>query len=296
MKIKNIYQLLFYITFYIIIGALLFFIVFYPLYRLMEYLSDVEIEVNTIIAIIGVITCIFLFFKSRTIKQSVYTKKSFTIINEIFYKLVPYLQTFYNSLKIKNLTVCFIAFWNNGNITIDKNDIPSGDPLRIEIPNDIKILEKSIVTSSNKANKFNINGIYNNSIKIDFDYLDPNEGGVIKIIHDGSTSKNFFVRGRIKGAAEPAHINLSEDNLDIVIDFSNIKFSLKIRRNIFGFIFILVSLFFVLVSLFTIIFLKQSSIPLWGNVFCYTYLISHSYQKLIKIRTPKEFSFIDETI
>jgi len=292
MKIKNIYQLLF----YVIIGVTSFFIVFYPLYRLMEYLSSVTVEISIIISIIGLIICVFLYFKSRIIKQSVYTKKSITIINKYFYKLVPYLQVSYNDSKLKNLTLCFIAFWNNGNITIDKNDISSGDPLRIEIPNDIKVLEKSIVTSSNKANKFNINEIYDNSIKIDFDYLDPNEGGAIKLIHDGNTSSKILVRGRIKGAGEPNHINLSEGNPNIVIDFSNFKFSLKIRRNFFGFILILVSLFFVLVSLFGIIFLKLNSIPLWLNLFSYTYVIFDSYQKFIKIRTPKEFSFIDETI
>lgn len=293
MKIKNIYQLLFHVVVFVLVV-----IVFFQLVNLMEHFSNVnvKVDINIIISIIGLIICVFLYFKSRKIKQSVYTKRSITIISKNFYKLVPHLQVSYNDSKLKNMTLCFIAFWNNGNITIDKNDIPTGDPLRIEISNDIKILEKSIVTSSNKANKFNINEIYDDSIKIDFDYLDQNEGGVIKLIHDGDTSSKILLRGRFKGAGEPNHVNLSEGNPNIIIDFSNFKFSLKIRRNFFGSILILVSLSFILASLFGIIFLKLNTIPLWLNIPSYTYLIFYSYQKFIKIRIPKEFSFIDETI
>ena len=168
--------------------------------------------------------------------------------------------------------------------------------MRIEIPNDIKILEKSVTTISNIANEFKINEIQNNSFKIDFDYLDPNEGGIIKLIHDGSTSINFLVRGRIKGAGEPDYINLSEGNINVAINFSYFKFSLKIRRNIIGFIFLLAPLFIILVSIFAIIFLHQNNIPWLLNLFCYSYTVFYLYQKYIKIKIPKEFSFIDKNI
>jgi len=264
--------------------------------KLNEYFLNTKIEISYILYIITFTTTIILYVKSRTIKQSVYTLISYTIINQNVCKLLPNLQISYRNSKVKNLILCFIAFWNNGNKTIDKNDIPDGDPLRINIPDDVKILDKSIIISNNQANRFNINDVYNESIKIDFDYLDPNEGGIIKLIHNGSTSKDIFIKGKIKGASEPNYIDLNEGNLNVTIDFSFFKFSLKIRRNFIGFVFIFFSLSFILTSLFSIIYLKQGSIALWINVFFYSYAIYYSYQKYLKIKIPKDFNFVVENI
>lgn len=295
MKIKNIFILSFKIIITIIIISLYIFGLF-KLPKLNEYFLNTKIETSYILYIITFITTIIIYVKSRTIKQSVYTLISYTIINQKICEFLPNFQISYRKSKVNNLIVCLIAFWNNGNKTIDKTDIPDGDPLRINIPDDVKVLEKSIIISNNQANRFSIDDDYNKSIKIDFDYLDPNEGAMIKLIHNGSTSKDIFVKGKIKGASEPNYIDLNEGNLNLTIDFSSFKFSLKIRRNFIGFVFIFLSLSFILISLFSIIYLKQSSIALWFNVFFYSYAIYYSYQKYLKIKIPKEFNFVVENI
>ncbi len=60
------------------------------------------------------------------------------------------LQIQYKDQKINNLTLSEIYIWNDGNLTIDKNDVTDLAPLQLSLDSVAKVLEESIVQVTDK--------------------------------------------------------------------------------------------------------------------------------------------------
>jgi hypothetical protein len=101
--------------------------------------------------------------------------------------------------KVKTLSVVKIAIWNNGNETLDKHQLVEKDKLRIEISNDTKVFDYSIIQVNESSNSFNLKKLNPNIIEINFDYIDQNQGCVIQIIYDGIKTSDINLKGKIKG-------------------------------------------------------------------------------------------------
>lgn len=134
-----------------------------------------------------------------------YSHWSINIINELVTKFES-LQMTYSGLPIENLTVTKILFWNGGNDTKDDQDISRVDPLKIYIKENYEILESNVLYSKNPANQFSVKTANDKSYAIlNFDYLDKDEGGIVQLIHTGTSDKDIEIRGTIKGAGKPVH-------------------------------------------------------------------------------------------
>lgn len=161
----------------------------------MNTLSILSVAIGIISLIIG----IFLSIKGWRFKRPKYFIRSNNLIQNFEDKLSG-LVINYKGEPVKNLTVTKIAFWNHGRETINYSDIPDADPIRIEAKGDCKILHAEIIWIKNSANKFKVSEIDNyKSVKILFDYLDKNEGGIIQIVHTGKSSKDIEIKGCVKG-------------------------------------------------------------------------------------------------
>lgn len=150
------------------------------------------------IGFIGIILAVIFYIKSRKLKRPIYWMRTFEILKgeEKF----PKLSIAYESETINTVSLTKIAFLNAGNETIDSGDIAPKNPLRVEIGGSFKILDKSIVYHKNEANNFKLQETEEkNILKIDFDYLDKDEGAIFQIIHDGASADAINIRGSIKG-------------------------------------------------------------------------------------------------
>jgi hypothetical protein len=159
------------------------------------------------ITFVSIVLAIYFYFRSKSIKIPVFSKESFNIIQDSISKLSD-IKVSYKDEIINNLTITKIAFLNRGRETIDKTDIAEKDPLRITVKENLKILDAKIIYTSakNDENVFCISNIEdNNSIKILFDFLDKDQGGIIQIAHTGTSSKDIAVTGKIKGVEKLIH-------------------------------------------------------------------------------------------
>ena len=111
------------------------------------------------------------------------------------------IQITHNGNPIDTLTVTKYAIWNSGNKMIEASDIVPSEPLRIHTNDEAKILSAKVTDVVNPSNMLTIteNPEFDNAVVISFDYLSPNEGAVIQILHTGSTSHSLSFDYQIKG-------------------------------------------------------------------------------------------------
>ena len=157
------------------------------------------------LAMLSIVVSIYLYRKSRKRKKPVFDKRSINVISDTIQQIGEIDVTFKGS-KIENLTVTKVAFWNDGNDTINDTDQAPTDTLKIAISEDYNILESEVIFQSNYTNNIKAN-ISNNQIDISFDYLDPNQGGIIKFVHTGKKSSDIDLTGTFKGANKLKRVN-----------------------------------------------------------------------------------------
>jgi len=157
------------------------------------------------LALLSIIVSIYLYLKSRKRKKPVFDKRSINVISDTIRNLGD-IDVKYKGDEIDNLTVTKVAFWNNGNETINENDQAPTDKLRISLGEDFIVLESEILFQSSKSNNFQVTNS-TNYISISFDYLDPKQGCIIKLIHTGRSSSDVSLLGTFKGSDKLKKVN-----------------------------------------------------------------------------------------
>ena len=101
---------------------------------------------------------------------------------------------------VERLTKTILIFWNNGTEVIDGKDIVASDPIEIAFYSGDNILSYRILKRTKDANKVIVDKSWlsDNALLLSLDYLDPNDGVVLEIIHD-SEEKYPKITGTIKG-------------------------------------------------------------------------------------------------
>lgn len=157
-------------------------------------------DFGMIFDIAAIITTIIVAKKTLSKPKLLYDIKCTTLIWGC--RHFRQLEVKYQSREIEQLSSTTITIWNNGNKTLEENDIPKATPLRISTKDDVEILGYRISDINNKANKVTLTTFEEEnrqSLKIDFSYLDPNDGFKVEILHTGRSSSDIKISGRIKG-------------------------------------------------------------------------------------------------
>lgn len=151
------------------------------------------------LALMGIILSFVFYYKSIKHKNFSYNLRNFIIIrNKI--AVTPELEIFYKKNLIQSLMLTKISFWCSGNLVIDKSDIAEVDPIGIEFSNEISVFDVKIEYQNSFSNNFSVEFIKEKKfIKISFDYMQKNDGVILNIYHNGTSSTHFKVRGSIKG-------------------------------------------------------------------------------------------------
>ncbi len=185
-----------------------------------------------IIAILGIILTFYFALRGRKIRKISFDKSSYTIVGNINEELKD-LEIKYDNKIIDSLSITKIAIWNDGNQKLEETDFASSKPLAIEAPYDCKILNSSIIISSEEANSFSIDmDNEKNMIFINFEYIDPKEGIIVQVLHTGNY-ENLKLVGKIKGGISIKNENL-EDKLENNIFYKALNNVLdKISENSF---------------------------------------------------------------
>ncbi len=137
----------------------------------------------------------------------------------------------YDSEPIPRLSVGIVAFWNGGTSVLDGSALVQRDPLRITVHPDGKILDATIVANPNPECdcrvKFDCE-VEPKSVLIDFDFLNPNNGIAVRILHTAQ-AHGLEVGGTLKGVRlEHQWGSASTQAFQRISELGNLKFILLI--------------------------------------------------------------------
>jgi len=162
--------------------------------------TDLAVGVGGIV--LGIITSYIFHLIQKRRKELSWAIDSTNLIKG-YSSLFEKLEIQYGEKKIENLTVSKVAFWNNGNETIDGKDIAIPPFILPTDKTSTKILDTKIIKISTVGNRFEIHKkIDSPFLVLKFDYLDPQQGAVIQIIHTGVSVLPLIMRGEIKGVKD----------------------------------------------------------------------------------------------
>lgn len=158
--------------------------------------------VISVIAVISLIVSVILYFKAKRDKEPMYGVKTKVLIEKVNSALEG-LELRYKDVPQDRICVTNLVFWNKGRGTINGADIAHSDPLRIEFPRDVQVLDIQMTRSSSEGCLPETDGAYApgaTKYHIKFDYLDNGDYFVAQIVHAGTVEAKFSVVGKIKGA------------------------------------------------------------------------------------------------
>lgn len=107
----------------------------------------------------------------------------------------------YNNIIVDQAAVSNLVFWNGGNETLNFKENSPKSPFMVTLGAKTRILDAFLVYESDVYNSTNLLYIpETNYINISFDYFEPKEGFIIKIIHTEANFSNIILKGAFKGS------------------------------------------------------------------------------------------------
>jgi hypothetical protein len=161
----------------------------------MSLISNYSVAV---ISILISVICSYWFHK-RGIRAAkpCYQIKTETIIGLGRESLPNEVGISYDGIPVEGLSRTHIIFWNDGNECLSKKKIVDGEPIRLELPDNTKILKQSVLKFLPKESGFQLLNKSASTLVFDFKCLNSNDGAVIEILHD-KPIKDFVILGAIE--------------------------------------------------------------------------------------------------
>lgn len=227
------------------------------------------------LGILGVVLAILFYLKSKNKKLPLYEIRSYNIISNKIEDYKNYLEVSYKNKKVDNLTISKIVIWNSGNTTILKEDIPKSNNFSILLNENSKIFDFSVIYNDDIDRALNLKK-KNKKILIDFNYLEPKTGFILKLIHSGENSNSIVISGKVIGGSFIERINDLDSNSNEINN--NITSLLSF---VFGCLLIFQTFYFFVDSFTFILSIFGSFIP--GVI-----IVLMSIMRLLQKKIPKK--------
>jgi hypothetical protein len=131
-------------------------------------------------------------------KRLCYTTSSFPLVSP---RAVPGLRVSFGDKSIEKLNGALVTLWNRGSAVVHWKDVAPAAPLTVTLEGHGEILEIRCENQSKPGNNFAVNEAVNdaNSYILSFDYIGPNDGCKLSILHTGE-SDQLSIKGELIGA------------------------------------------------------------------------------------------------
>ena len=149
-----------------------------------------------------IVACIS-YYKPRKRQKLLYQTTTIQYFEEDDYTLPSDAIMTFQGQKVARLTKAMLILWNGGIDALRGEDIVQHDPIRISLSATGKILDYSIIGGTNDGNRVvvQIPSHSQNELIVTYDYLNPNDGAVIQVLHDAK-QRDPTVVGTAKGLSE----------------------------------------------------------------------------------------------
>ncbi|MBZ5518837.1 hypothetical protein [Bacillus sp. KS1] len=155
--------------------------------------------VGSLIGIFGIIFAVYSYSKGKIKRDFAYLLSTRRVIGKDNFAAED-IEINIKGKSVKTLNNTIIKIRNNGNETINGQDIAGKDPIRFEVNSGEEIISATILNQTNLTNDISIKHSSNepNILHIEFDYLDPGDGVAIEVLHTDNKDSHD-IKGIIKG-------------------------------------------------------------------------------------------------
>lgn len=181
--------------------------------------------ISFLVGIAGIILAFVFYVKGKKEKCPVINSQMISIVNPGLTKLKN-LEISFAKVPINSLSLSKLAFWNAGKESIRKSDIAAANPILLKVNDDVTIYDFEI-SYQTPSNNFRAIRIDEHTIQIDFDFIDYNDGVVLKVFHNGFSGNQMKVQGRIIGAKQISQGIKNSDGGKSVVTFRPIEYLVK---------------------------------------------------------------------
>jgi|SRR3989344_1922497 len=146
--------------------------------------------VGSVIGILGLIVGgigLILYLRSRVGGRPLYQMRSIRLIGKQEQQLPTDITILFKGREVPRLTLTKVWLWNGGTETINGSQIVQDDPLMFSLEQGDEILVANVEAATRPTNKFSVTISPDKPDKaiVSFDYLDPNDGARIELLHTG---------------------------------------------------------------------------------------------------------------
>ena len=159
-------------------------------------------NLNTIVGVIALFLAYVFYRKSRRLREPCWSVRN-NVLVEGYSSKIHELDIRFKDNQVENLSIAHIAFWNQGAETLDRHDIETVNPLRIEASGGIEILDVSVSLTNNSSSEIETKPASDRkSARLGFDYLNKGQGAIIQVIHTGIKGSDVRIIGDIRGVKQ----------------------------------------------------------------------------------------------
>ena len=161
--------------------------------------------VGTFVGMASLAVALFLYRRSRISGLIALQSRNVSMINGGNPVFPDGVDVRYRGTLVPRLTSSTVWIWNAGKKTVEGSQIVDHDPLGLRFGGEVLNVRIKKVTREVLRIKANTLQEGKTTVRYDFDFLDPGDGGVIEVLHTGS-AKAPECMGTIKGPSKgPQH-------------------------------------------------------------------------------------------
>jgi len=156
--------------------------------------------IGVFIGVIGILLSLYFYEKTKVEREPTFVIDPIKteILDSKSIHIAPIKVFTLDSVEIKNdLTSTIFYFWNKGQKPIRKNDLL--EAVTIHLDSLSKIVDFKILKSSRDVCGINLTKTDENTLKLDFDILEYNDGFTAQIIYEGERNSKILLSTIIVG-------------------------------------------------------------------------------------------------
>jgi len=219
--------------------------------HLVHYLNSPGASaINMSLAGIGILLAVYFYIKGKSVMKARYTLNSQTLIETRETTVLTGLEIHFRDIIQDRITVTKIGIWHAGNVPLRPEDVATASPLLLKIAPAAEVLATELLLTTDTDSRFQISNpersaehdsSHSTIIPFSFEYLDPQQGAVIQVVHTGSRNHKFRVTGKIIGASavksvtSPHHSEVTVYRMLGKIDYRLFEFIASVVFVVLGF-------------------------------------------------------------
>ena len=143
--------------------------------------------VGTIVGTGGAALALFLYRRSRIPGIIAFQSHNLSMIGGSDAVFPADITVLYRKTPVPRLTSSTVWFWNAGKKTVKGEDIVSLDPLCFRFGGEVLNVRIKKMTRKSVQIKADNSGDIGNKVRCSFEFLDPGDGGIMEVLHTGSS-------------------------------------------------------------------------------------------------------------